>query len=304
LSFLVASGLPAADDGGVWIMLALLSAVGQTARDAALKVAGRDRVPLATALRASWITALILMPIALLTGDLPEGRFWIALLGSGTINAIAITLIATAVRSSDLSLVAPLLSLTPLFMLATSRIVLAEQAGAQGAAGIVVLALGTWALAAPGAGPGLLAPIRALASDRGARAMLLVALLFSVSAVLDKVGVLAANASTWAFSLHAYVALALTGVSVLRSRRTSEPAPPPRASLAPVLLAGLLAAIETLSLMVALVYQQATYVTAVKRTSTLFSVLTGSLLFREHRAGPRLAGALLMFAGFVLIVFA
>jgi hypothetical protein len=41
---------------------------------------------------------------------------------------------------------------------------------------------------------------------------------------------------------------------------------------------------------------------AVKRTSLLISVLYGCLVFREGRLGERAAGALMMVAGFAVIV--
>jgi drug/metabolite transporter (DMT)-like permease len=44
------------------------------------------------------------------------------------------------------------------------------------------------------------------------------------------------------------------------------------------------------------------YMVSVKRTSLLFGVVLGYLLFREGRIRERFAGAALMLAGFVLVV--
>jgi uncharacterized membrane protein len=53
---------------------------------------------------------------------------------------------------------------------------------------------------------------------------------------------------------------------------------------------------------VAVSLTEVAYMVAVKRTSLLISVLYGCLVFREGRLGERAAGALMMVAGFAVIV--
>ena len=75
-------------------------------------------------------------------------------------------------------------------------------------------------------------------------------------------------------------------------------------SLAPVAaiaVAGAAMTILAIAQMTALTLTLAAYVIAVKRTSTLFSVVLGHSLFREEGVRDRLLGAAVMLAGFVLV---
>lgn len=292
----------------MWLLLAMIAATGTAAREAAMKVAGGGRGPIVVALAVAWVTTLVLAPFLVTRMVAPGPGFWPALAASGTINAIALTLIATSVGRSDLSLVAPLQSLTPAFMLLTAPLVLGEVAGPQGAAGVFVLVAGSYLLAVPSSGRGLLAPFRALLRDGGARAMMAVAVLYSISAVIDKVGVLASSPLLWSAAMHAFVGAVLTPIFLVVRRRSAAKAavpgaPPSRRDIVALALAGVFTAAAVVGQMSALELQQATYVIAIKRTSTLMAVLVGGLMFRERAALPRAAGAALMFCGFLLITF-
>jgi drug/metabolite transporter (DMT)-like permease len=343
----------------VWILLALVAALSAALRDVASKHAVRRASPLAVALGVAAVPALLLGAIVLVTAALtgqpvnPDDGFWTALLVSGGINAIATPLIVLALQRSDLSLVAPLTSLTPLFMLATGIVVLGEWPGPRGVAGVAIIVAGAWLLALPAAdartdavGPAAsriapalafalrsavaraFAPVRALARDTGARAMLVVAFLYSISSTYDKLGTQASSPLAWAAAVNLVVALVLaatlafkhlgararattgagrsgaapTGQEVLRARE-GAPAAGNTAVAPAILLAGLLAAIMAAAQMTALLLTLAAYVIAVKRTSTLFAVLLGRSVFHEPQTRQRLAGAAIMLAGFLLVAF-
>jgi drug/metabolite transporter (DMT)-like permease len=360
----------------VWILLALVAALSAALRDVASKHAVRRASPLAVALGVAAVPALLLGAIVLVTAALtgqpvnPDDGFWTALLVSGGINAIATPLIVLALQRSDLSLVAPLTSLTPLFMLATGVVVLGEWPGPRGVAGVAITVAGAWLLALPAAdeartttarspsarpasaraasvGPAAaltpvlaraLDPVRALARDTGARAMLVVAFLYSISSTYDKVGTQASSPLAWAAAVNLVVSVVLTAILATRllgvrgrpgpgagpgigarapgpagaltgeasrareGQPAARPAAGPRAVVPAIVLAGLLAALMAAAQMTALLLTLAAYVIAVKRTSTLFAVLLGRSVFHEPRTRQRLAGAAIMLAGFLLVV--
>ena len=266
----------------------------------------------------------------------PGDRFLTALLVSGSINAVATPLIVWALKHGDLSLVAPLTSLTPLFMLGTGVLVLGEVPSALGGLGVAVIVAGAYLLNLTDRRLGLLAPFRALVRDAGARAMLLVAFLYSVSSTYDKVGTQASSPLFWAASVQAVVASVLVPLAAWRwrirrrrsgvsgssdpSRQTGPRSPRDptttataedgaAATLAGVevgpvtatLLAGAILAIGLAAQMTALTLTLAAYVISVKRISTLFGVLLGHALFHEADLRQRLLGAAVMLAGFVLL---
>jgi drug/metabolite transporter (DMT)-like permease len=291
----------------VWIVLALAAAVCTALRDVASKHAGRRAGAATVGLGVAAVPAVLLGIIVLAGRPAAPGEgFWTALLISGGINAIATPLIVVALQRSDLSLVAPLTSLTPLFMLLTGAIVLGERPGPWGALGVGTIVIGAWFLALPARRQSALDPFRALLRDPGARAMLLVAFLYSISATYDKVGTQASSPLFWAAAINLVVTLVL-GTLVLGARlRTRDRPQAPTAdavsALPIILLAGLLAAIMAAAQMTALLLTLAAYVIAVKRISTLFGVLLGHSVFHERHVRQRLVGALVMLAGFALLV--
>lgn len=312
----------------MWLVLALVAAGSTALRDVAAKQAVRTTSPVAVACGIALVPAIVLGTLAVATGRTETGSgFGLALLVSGGINVLATPLIVWALHRSDLSLVAPLTSLTPVFMLATAAVVLGERPTATGALGVVVIVAGAYLLNVSRRDEALLAPFRALLQDPGARAMLLVAFLYAISSTYDKVGVQASSPAWWAASVQAVVAVVLAPAALWVRRssvRASEDSRPGAAddggtlrrstgsggaprwigAVAPataVAVAGLVLSVGALAQNVALTHAFAAYVIAVKRTSTLFGVLLGRLLFRERRTRERLLGALVMLVGFALL---
>jgi drug/metabolite transporter (DMT)-like permease len=295
----------------MWVVLSLLAALGTALRDVASKRAVLDADPVVVALGIAAVPAVLLGTIVLAARpEAPRPEFWMALLISGGINGLTTPLVVLALQKSDLSLVAPLTSLTPLFMLVTGAVVLGELPGPAGMTGVATIVAGAYLLALPGSGQGPghgpgqgtgrgpFSPFRALLDDPGARAMLLVAFLYSISATYDKVGVQASSPLFWAAAVHVVVTLIL-GPLALRRRATR--ARGWNLPVATIIMAGAFATMIAAAQMTALLLTLAAYVIAVKRTSTLFGVALGHILFRESNARYRMLGAVVMLAGFLLV---
>jgi uncharacterized membrane protein len=288
----------------VWLVLAGMAAIGTTAREVIVKSVMRPGEATVVALVVAAGTASVLAPFALLAGlQVSDGSYWWSLVVSGSINAAAAVMIVRAVHTSDLSLVSPLQSTTPLFMILTGAVFLGELPSARGAGGIVLIAAGAYVLNMADRGSGLLAPVRALGADPGARLFLGVAVLYAVSGAVDKVGVLASTPLTWTFTLHLYVAVSLAAVSFAQRRAGHARAVLARAPLR-LGAAGAVMAVGALAQMTALPLTLAAHVIAVKRTSVLISVVAGGVVFRERHLLQRLTGAAIMLAGLVLLSLA
>ena len=282
----------------MWIALALVTAVCTALRDVASKRAAERADPVMVALGIALVPAVTLGAVALVQGIGPPGEgFWLALAVSGGINAVATPLIVVALQRSDLSLVAPVTSLTPLFMIGTGALVLGELPGLVGTVGVAVIVAGAYLLSASERHAGPLEPFRVLVRDPGTRVMLLVAVIYAVSATYDKVGTAASSPILWGAAIHAVTAAAMAPLAWVRARRR----PTDRSAATPILLAGAFTAIGAAAQMTALLLTLAAFVIAVKRTSTLFGVLLGHALFREERIRERLIGAAVMLAGFALV---
>jgi drug/metabolite transporter (DMT)-like permease len=316
----------------MWVLLTLLTAVCTALRDAASKQATRWVHPVVVGFWLALIPAVALGVVVLVAGVGPhslkalgQNGFVPALIVSGTINAVATPLIVWALGRSDLSLVAPLTSLTPLFMLVTGALILGERPSPAGGIGVSVIVVGAYLLNLSDRRISMTGPLLALFRDPGARAMLLVAFLYSISAAYDKVGVEASSPVFWAAAIQATVALALAPLAartLWRDARRQDTDPIRPAAEAPanrgtgrlsnrhlgpgtaIALAGGVMAIGLVAQNTALTLTLAAYVIAVKRTSTLFGVLFGHVFFHEQRIRERAVGAVVMLAGFLLVTLA
>jgi drug/metabolite transporter (DMT)-like permease len=281
----------------MWFLFALGTAFFQGVKDVCIKKSPATS-GLALCWAYTWCTAAFLWIAAAIAGiPAPGPDFWPALCASATLNAVAMTLYFTALRQGELSLTAPMLAFTPLFMLLTSPLILGEMPGPMGLAGIVCITAGSYILnmgrtGEGGSGP--LAPFRALAASRGPRLMLVVAAIWSVSANFDKIGVAATAPEFWVASLFTTIALMLTPVVLYRER---SPVRALRGSLASLAGVSLAEAAAVVLQMYALTLTLVPYVIAVKRLSAVFGVAFGAVFFRERRLGYRIAGALIMVAG-------
>jgi uncharacterized membrane protein len=249
---------------------------------------------------ARWGYALPLLALAAVTIEVPELErgFWTVLLLSTPLEVAAGLLYLEALRVSPLSLTVPFLSWTPVFTALTSLVLLGEVPGRAGTAGILLVASGSFLLTwdrerGPGGGLG------ALRREKGILLMALVALIFSFTSTLGKLGVTLSSPTFFGFAYTLTVALAFTlGLAVTRGRAALR-ALRPRPGL---LLVGAAAALMILFHFAAIERTQVAYMISVKRSSLLFSVVLGRLIFKEKKTGQRFLGAAVMSAGMLLLL--
>lgn len=249
-----------------------------------------------------WATSVFALPASLAYAGVeplvaPTAPFAWALAGVVAINGLSYSMYNRAIRSSDLSLVIPLLAFTPVWMLATSAWMLGESPRPAGVAGILLIVAGTLALKPEGA-RGILGPLRALADDRGARTMMAVALLWSITANLDKIAITATSASTYLIAFQLAFALTFLPAVLQPDRRRQI-----RVHWRSLMLLGILGSGMWVAQFLALRLTLAPYVIAMKRAGLLFSILYGHYLFSEKGIRSRLAGGGTIIAGMFLIAY-
>ncbi len=282
-----------------WIMLAGLSALFESFKD----VASKRSLPLIDVYLISWALFALTLPVLAgywILGKIPPlgSAFFIVLLLSGTMNAIAVVLYIQALGRSDLSLTVPILTLTPLFMLGTSPFLIQEYPTGIDAIGVLLIAIGAYVLNLRASHQGYLAPFRAIMSQPGPRLMLMVAFIWSFTANFDKIGVVNSSPSFWVISLFSFVAIALIPVVLLKSK---QPFRQIRHHYPVLLLIGGFSTLGVLFQMQAIQLTHVTQVIAVKRMSALFGVIWGHLLFKEKGLRERAAGTILMMIGVFVI---
>lgn len=287
---------------GLWLPLGLSAALGDSGVDVVTKRSFSQLPPYGMAL-ARLFAAVPFLALAALFIQVPalSGTFWVIVAVMLPLEVTATLLYMRGLKASHLSLCVPLLAFTPVFMILTGWLLLGEGLNPWGIGGILLVAAGSYLLGLGvdnSGGTGFLAPIKALAREGGARYMLIVAAIYSLTASLFKLAVL--HSSPFFFGVAYPLAfILLMSLGFPWSRGQLGPAIRPRYGW--WLVMGFGFALSCISLAVGIELAPASYLIAVKRMSLLLSVTLGGLWLKERPFLPRLAAAGLMCCGVVLI---
>jgi drug/metabolite transporter (DMT)-like permease len=206
-----------------------------------------------------------------------------------------------AIEASDLTLSIPMLSFTPLMLLVTSPLIVGEFPKPLGIVGMVLIVLGCYILFYHPDQEDILAPFRRLMKARGSRYMLIVAILYSIGANVDKVGMKASAPAFWSFSLNTTVAVV---AGIMMFIKVREPVRQVRTVWPWLVLLGFFMALSFFVQMHALKMAIVPYVIAVKRTSIILTALWGVWFLKEQGGRERIMAVALMVAGVFVISFA
>jgi drug/metabolite transporter (DMT)-like permease len=305
----------------LWVFLAVIGAVANAAYYIIVRNHIRTLDPRILTLLGFTFAAFLLLVISAARGLPVIGpAYYSAVVISGILNIIGLSLIFRAMESSDLSLSMPMLSFTPAFLIGTSYLLLHEIPSAAGMSGICIIVGGSYVLNISEEHEHLLDPVRSMVQNRGSWYMLVVAFLFAASINYDKIAMLNSDpvfgmAFTLLFISLGFALLIvftrLSGVRLPLLTGTPDPeipgnhpgsAFPLRPYLVPVFLAGIFVTAECISINIAYTLQIAPYVIAIKRLSIIFMVLYGTLFCREGDIRTRLLGSVLMVGGAVIIL--
>lgn len=289
----------------LWLGLALLCAFSLATADALTKKTLSDHSAAELTIIRFGATALVLSPLLVRIdfATLPaELLILIALLLP--LEIIANLLYMSAVRTTPLSLTLPYLAFTPALVTLTGYLFVGESVTPQGYAGIALVVAGAWWLSAtvpkePNQG-GWRAPLFALARTSGSRKMLAVAVLYSITSAIGKRALAFLPGEQFAALYYALLGL-VTLILFTALGRSDLRALPKRPHLK--LAVGFAMGVMIVSHFAALERVEVAYFIAVKRTSLLFGILYGAILFKERQIGLRLLAGGLMVAGVALIAW-
>lgn len=284
-----------------WITLSFLTALFSISKDIVCKkgLSGKPDEYL-----ISFGVSIFTIPLCLfflLYSGIPEIKpgFFYPLISGTVLNVAATVFYMKALRFSEMSLVLPMISFSPLFMLLTSPLIVGEFPDSRGIAGIFLIAAGTWLLFSENFSfSGLFLPFRSLFSNRGCRYMALTSLIWSISANIDKVGIRHSSPAFWAFSVLFMISFFLLLLMVVFSRKSLQAF---SGNMKPLVFSGFFHALMLICQMNALTQTLVAYVIAIKRTSVVFGVIAGYFFFGE-KLHNRLYGSILMFLGVLIIV--
>jgi len=305
----------------LWVLLALTGAVTNAGYYVATKKMLQSINPHVLAAGSFLTTALFLLLISSRYGIPVIGdRFLCAIAITASLNVIATILTYRALATTDISLAIPMISFTPVFLIGTSFLLLHELPTTGGAIGILIIVSGSYVLNLSPGQKSIADPIHSIARHPGVLYMLIVAFLYAIAVNFDKMVVqesdtVFGSAIVFVVIGGAFVIIAFfscRNACTLRGIKKDLPAATELKPASPgsryhwmagaFIFIGLLITLEAIVINYAYTLQIVPYVIAFKRMSIVLTVLSGAIVFRESDIGRRLAGAVLMVLGAVLIL--
>jgi uncharacterized membrane protein len=251
--------------------------------------------------------------------------FAVYLILSALCEGTAIILNYRALQVSPLSFCVPFMALTPVFLLPVGKFILQEQISTGMIVGVVLVVIGSLVINRQLVANGWLEPAKAIVREKGSRYMLLVAMLLTCTAALDKWFVSSPGNVEFAvrvsrsFSLAIGKCVVLTlffaGLAWWRLRRMPAPAASTRAVPAParpgwmgvwriaatwLILAGIFEAVVLVLQLTAVQFTVTAIVISIKRSGILLACVLGWYMFKERGITDRVIGSFVMISGVVV----
>jgi drug/metabolite transporter (DMT)-like permease len=219
--------------------------------------------------------------------------------GSAVFYATCVALMGKAYEKGDLSLVYPLSRSNPVYIPLWAALFLGERLSPLGVAGIAVTCLGVYTVGLEAISlKAIFSPIHSL-HTRPSQLALLAALLASVGACIDKVGVGSVRPFAYVF-LFFVMMVVLYSAYILATRGGRAIGREWQANRGNVLLGGLFGTSYVLTLL-AMATSAVSYVISARQVSVVVGTVLGVWLLKERYGAIRIASSLLICAGVVMI---
>jgi drug/metabolite transporter (DMT)-like permease len=285
-----------------WVSLSLLCAFSLATSDALTKKAlARNNEYIVALFRLIFSLPFLLCILFLIPVPDLDREFYTAFAVAVPFEIAALIFYIKALRISPLSLTLPFLSLTPVVLIVVSYAMLGERVSLKGGIGICCLAAGGYLLHFHTVGKGILEPYRAITKEKGSVFMIITAVIYSLTSTLGKMAIIHSSPLFFGVLYFIVVTTLFAPIAVWMGRMELRDFIAKKHFKA-LILPGFFQAVMIVSHMTAISMTKVAYMISVKRTSLLIGILYGYFLFGEKDMKERFSGALLMFAGFVLIV--
>lgn len=241
----------------------------------------------------------------LLFGGFPalDAWYWVFWAGSVSLNLVANYLFMRSVQLAPLSLSTPYLSFTPVFSALVALPLLGERPSAWGWGGILTVCLGAFFLNPGSRKDGMLAPLKALKTQRGSLYMVIVALMWSITPMFDKQATAHSSPLWHTAIMNSSLALGF-GLWRLARDRSLRPLWEDLRLGSWLFPLGALCSLGALTMQLAsYTHMDIAYVETFKRGIGLIgAMIAGYLLFGERGIKQRLVGAAVMLTGVGMIL--
>ena len=288
-----------------WFVLSLLCAYFMATAETLSKVLMRDNDEWTIGTAMVTLALPFLLPLLIGRDSLPLSRDLMILIAIQIpFEILAYYIYLSAIRIAPLSLSVPYLSFTPVFAILTAALVLEESISSQGFLGIMMVTIGAYVLNIERFAHHPLAPLMAIFKSSGSRRMLAVALIWSLTSTLGKKGVQLSDPVFFGVFYMTALSIPMLAIAGWRVKRKSSKVNLKGRNAIWLVLGGLATGVSMIAHFHAIKLAPVSYMIAVKRTSLIFSVLYGGLIFREENIRRRLLGTCIMLSGVIVLYVA
>ena len=283
----------------MWVIYAILNPIADAARNVFSKKASSNINPLIISWANNLLPLLFFFPFLFFL-DLKFNReFFEAVIVSGLINITAVILYHRAISKGEISLVVPMISFTPLFLLITSPIIVGEFPDVYGFIGIILIVTGSYLININLKTEGIFTPLKSLLKHKGTRYMLIVSFIWSISANFDKIGINSSSVFQYIFFVNLFV---FSGTTIFITAKRKLDFNSIKLEWKNLFFLSLMTTFTFFFHMMALSLTLVAYVVALKRTAGMITVILGFFFFKEKNVRNRLLGSTIMFVGILFIV--
>lgn len=281
----------------LWIILSVLSGLGDAIIFALMK-----KLKGISSSIVVWVHYALALPFlfVLMYFSFPEktgsNLYWIIPLNS-ILLLISSYMLLKALQISKMSVSLPMLSLTPLFLVLLSYLILKEIPSAWGFVGILLIVIGAYAINIKN-GKGFFEPFAALFKIKGSFYVIVVSFIWSITASLYKKGIIESNPVYFTSMTYLFTSAIMLPFLFYDCRSKFSEL---RQNIKLLLFLGAASAFMTVLSSYAMLYTITSYVISIKRSSLIFSIFIGYFYFNEKNIKNSIIGTATMIAGGILI---
>lgn len=273
----------------LWILLGLIAAFFESTKNVLRKKISKTYPPIVI----GWYSTVIALVILILPNffiQIPKtsNLFWVSLIIAGTINAFTLILIIKALKETELSLVSPLFSFSPAFVLISAIFFLGEIPALLGIIGVGLIIIGSLIINIKKHNN----PLKNLLKDKGQKKMLLATILWAISSNYYKLGMQETNPYFFVMSLYIFVAIVLLPFAYKKLTKPNKE----------IILLGVLTSFVSLAQWLVVNLTLLAYALSLKRLSVVFSLIFAKKIFKEKNMKWKIIGTVVMLIGVGLII--
>jgi len=278
----------------MWLLLSLVTALFTALSAITTKIAVKHLPRVFLLLVNPLMISLFLFSTP--QGQIQNPRFFLYLVISGGLSFTASYLQLWAYQKGEISQLYPLVNLTPLFMFITGPLILGEYPTWGSFAGVLLIISGAFLLNMEQGEGSFFLQVKRIFSHRPTLAMMLVAFLWSINGLVDKLGIQVSSPSLWGGSIKALVAF-FSLFFLFRDAPKGQPRSWKPKHLLFLLITSLSGVVILLSSFKAYTLTHVVNVIAVKRLSVLIIIIVGQFFLKEKNGLRRFGGGTLMVIG-------